>query len=181
MADDQSMETNEQYSAGTNAAAPADEDDRKLFAGGLPQEAGEEDINEHFSKYGEIESVNLKTDQHTGRSRGFCFIVFKEVASLESAVGAGDHVVKGKKVAVKKAQAKQGKVHISKLKPELSDQEIREFFEQYGAIAGVEQPYDKVKQERKNFCFITFEKEETAKKLLKVTTACSARVHKPNR
>ena len=50
----------------------------------------------------------------------------------------------------------------------MSDEEIREFFEQYGAIAGVEQPYDKVKQERKNFCFITFEKEETAKKLLKV-------------
>ena len=108
------------------------------------------------------------TDQHTGRSRGFCFIVYKEVASLRNAVGAGDHVVKGKKVAVKKANAKQGKVHISKLKPELSDEEIREFFEQYGAIAGVEQPYDKVKQERKNFCFITFEKEETAKKLLKV-------------
>ena len=111
------------------------------------------------------------TDQHTGRSRGFCFIVFKEVASLENAVGAGDHVVKGKKVAVKKAQAKQGKVHISKLKPELSDEEIREFFEQYGAIAGVEQPYDKVKQERKNFCFITFEKEDTAKRLLKVRRA----------
>ena len=70
MADDQSMETNEQSStnapkttacsAGANSAT-ADEDDRKLFAGGLPQEAGEEDINEHFSQYGEIESVNLKT------------------------------------------------------------------------------------------------------------------------
>ena len=66
MADEQSMETNEQPSAnapttaGTNTAT-ADEDDRKLFAGGLPQEAGEEDINEHFSQYGEIESVNLKT------------------------------------------------------------------------------------------------------------------------
>ena len=54
MADDQSMETNEQSStndAPTTAVtktATADEDDRKLFAGGLPQEAGEEDINEHF-------------------------------------------------------------------------------------------------------------------------------------
>ena len=44
----------------------ADEDDRKLFAGGLPQEADEDDIKEHFSQYGEIESVNLKTGMMNG-------------------------------------------------------------------------------------------------------------------
>ena len=32
----------------------------------------------------------------------------------------------------------------------------------------VEQPFDKTKNERKNFCFITFEKEDSAKQLLKV-------------
>ena len=31
----------------------------------------------------------------------------------------------------------------------------------------VEQPFDKTKNERKNFCFITFEKEDCAKQLLK--------------
>ena len=31
----------------------------------------------------------------------------------------------------------------------------------------VEQPFDKTKNERKNFCFITFAKEESAKQLLK--------------
>ena len=64
MADDQSMETSEQF--GTNAPIAADEDDRKLFAGGLPQEADEDDIKEHFSQYGEIESVNLKTGMMNG-------------------------------------------------------------------------------------------------------------------
>lgn len=34
----------------------------------------------------------------------------------------------------------------------------------------VEQPFDKTKNERKNFCFITFEKEDSAKQLLKVGT-----------
>ena len=55
----------------------ADEDDRKLFVGGLPQEVSEEELNEHFGQFGEIESVNLKTDPNTGRSRGFCFVVYK--------------------------------------------------------------------------------------------------------
>ena len=53
------------------------DDDRKLFAGGLAQEATEKDINEYFSKFGEVVSVNLKMDQMTGRSRGFAFVVFK--------------------------------------------------------------------------------------------------------
>ena len=35
-----------------------------------------EELREHFSKYGDIESINVKTDPNTGRSRGFAFIVF---------------------------------------------------------------------------------------------------------
>merc|ERR1719414_2272349 len=87
-----------------------DEDDRKLFAGGLPQDAKEADIRGHFGQFGEIESITLKTDMATGRSRGFCFIVYKTVDGLEKAV-ASEHTISNKKVAVKKAQAKQGKVY----------------------------------------------------------------------
>jgi len=67
------------------------EDDRKLFAGGLPQDAKEAQIKEHFGQFGEIETVTLKTDMATGRSRGFCFIVYKSVDSLEAAVAAEHH------------------------------------------------------------------------------------------
>lgn len=165
------MENNEEVmdtSEVANGGGANNEDDRKLFVGGLPQDAKEADIKEHFGKFGEIEGVNLKTDPVTGRSRGFAFIVFKELEGVDKAVGAADgHTIKGKKVAVKKAQAKQGKIYVGKLKPELSDEEIKEFFSKHGAIAAVEQPFDKAKNERKNFCFITFEREETAKKLLK--------------
>ena len=40
-------------------------------------------------------------------------------------------------MAVKKAQAKQGKVYVGKLKAELSDEEIKTHFEQFGQIAQV--------------------------------------------
>lgn len=114
--------------------------------------------------------MNLKTDASTGRSRGFAFVVFVDEAGVNAAVAAATHNIKGKDVAVKKAQAKQGKVYVGKLKPELTDEAIKEFFGQYGNVAQIEQPFDKVKNERKNFCFITFDKEETAKKLLKEGT-----------
>jgi len=49
--------------------AEVHEDDRKLFCGALPQEAKDTDIKEYFSTFGEIDSVNLKMDPVTGRSR----------------------------------------------------------------------------------------------------------------
>ena len=72
------------------------EDDRKLFVGALPQEAKDEDIKEYFESYGEIDSINLKMDQLTGRSRGFAFVVFKTVEGIEAALQQEAHVVKVK-------------------------------------------------------------------------------------
>merc|ERR1719334_1500971 len=46
----------------------------------------------------------------TGRSRGFAFIVFKDLSGIEAALAQTAHVVKGKKVTCKKAEARQGKV-----------------------------------------------------------------------
>ena len=70
------------------------EDDRKLFVGGLPQEASDEDVKEYFGQYGEIENVNLKMDPQTGRSRGFAFIVFKDNDALNAASAQEAHVIK---------------------------------------------------------------------------------------
>jgi len=154
----------------TSTEVLPDEDDRKLFVGGLPQDAKQEDISAHFQTFGEIDNINIKTDPSTGRSRGFAFVVFKTVQSLQDAVAEQEHSVKGKKVAVKKAKAKEGKIYVGKLKPELSDEEIKNHFAQFGNISAVEQPFDKTKNERKNFCFITFEKEDCAKQLLKAGT-----------
>lgn len=53
------------------------------------------------------------------------------------------------------------------LKPELEDDQIRKHFEQYGTILEFEMPLDKTKNQRKGFGFITFEREETMKDLIK--------------
>jgi len=151
-------------------AAVVHEDDRKLFCGALPQEAKDTDIKEYFTQFGEIENVNLKMDPMSGRSRGFCFIVFKEVSGLEAAVANTAHVVKGKKVTCKKADAKQGKCYIGKLPPgdALSKDDIQAHFAQFGEVVEVTRPVDKMKDnEPKTFAFITFAREDTAKQLVK--------------
>ena len=69
--------------------------------------------------------------------RGFAFVVFKTIEGLQDAVTETEHSVKGKKVAVKKAKAKEGKIYVGKLKPELSDDEIKNHFAQFGTITAV--------------------------------------------
>ena len=57
--------------------------DRKLFLGGLSWETKEPQLKDYFEKFGEIESINLKLDPMTGRSRCFAFLVFKESSSID--------------------------------------------------------------------------------------------------
>ncbi len=47
---------------------------KKMYVGNLPFNSTEEDIQNLFSQFGEVESVNLITDRETGRSRGFAFV-----------------------------------------------------------------------------------------------------------
>jgi squid-like protein len=172
-ADDQHDMTNGQNGGGDapadsgSAEAPGRDDDRKLFVGGLSWETSDKELREHFASYGEIESINVKTDPNTGRSRGFAFIVFSQPDSIDKVMAAGDHIINNKKVDPKKAKARHGKIFVGGLSNELSDDDIKNFFNQFGNIVEVEMPFDKTKNQRKGFCFITFESEQVVNELLK--------------
>lgn len=150
-----------------SAEAPGRDDDRKLFVGGLSWETTDKELRDHFNSYGEIESINVKTDPNTGRSRGFAFIVFSQPESIDKVMAAGDHIINNKKVDPKKAKARHGKIFVGGLSNELSDEDIKNFFNQFGTIVEVEMPFDKTKNQRKGFCFITFESEQIVNELLR--------------
>lgn len=150
----------------TNGPSVSD-DHRKLFAGGLSWETNAEQLKEYFGKYGEIESVNLKTDPNTGKSRGFAFILFKSTEGVDAVLAAGEHNLNNRKIDTKKAKAKQGKLFVGGLTADLTDDDIKNHFAQFGTIVQVELPFDKVKNQRKAFCFITYESESIVNSILK--------------
>ncbi|XP_043474265.1 RNA-binding protein squid-like isoform X4 [Leptopilina heterotoma] len=150
-----------------NGGSVESQEDRKLFVGALSWETTDKELREYFSKFGDIESINVKTDPNTGRSRGFAFIVFTKAESLDKIMSAGDHVINSKKVDPKKAKARHGKIFVGGLSTELSDDDIKSFFGQFGNIVEVEMPFDKTKNQRKGFCFITFDSEQVINQLLK--------------
>lgn len=55
---------------------------KKIYVGNISFKTTEGEIKELFSKAGEVESVNLITDQHTGQLKGFGFV---EMATEEGA------------------------------------------------------------------------------------------------
>jgi cold-inducible RNA-binding protein len=56
--------------------------EKKLYVGNISFKATEEELRELFSKVGEVESVKIITDMHTGNPKGFGFV---EMATSEDA------------------------------------------------------------------------------------------------
>ena len=58
---------------------------RRIYVGGLPYSASDEEVASLFSAYGTVADVMIVTDRETGRSRGFGFV---EMGSDEETDGA---------------------------------------------------------------------------------------------
>ena len=56
-----------------------------VWVGSLNEHVTEKDLRKHFSKFGEIASVKLKTDNATGKSLGFGWVNFCARGNAESA------------------------------------------------------------------------------------------------
>jgi len=63
---------------------------KRIYVGNLPFSATEDELREKFSEFGEVESVNLINDRHTGQPRGFGFVEMADegadraIAALDS-------------------------------------------------------------------------------------------------
>ncbi|XP_063233452.1 RNA-binding protein squid-like [Bacillus rossius redtenbacheri] len=164
---------NNQSSQGSAGIVGRD-DDKKLFVGGLSRQTSEKDLVDYFSKYGPVEGATIKLDQFTGQSRGFAFVVFGNTKTIDEVLAYGDHYINDKKVDPKRVTKKtqQGKIFVGGLTPEISDSDIRNYFSQYGNVVEVQAPFDKVKNQRKGFCFITFDSKDVVFNLLKNPKQC---------
>jgi cold-inducible RNA-binding protein len=59
---------------------------RKLYVGNLPYEIGETELQELFSRAGEVDSVKVMRDQATGRARGFAFVEMTTDEGAQTAI-----------------------------------------------------------------------------------------------
>lgn len=60
----------------------------RIYLGNLPYEAAEEELEEMFRQYGQVESVTIIKDRDTGRSKGFGFVEMPGDSEAQSAIEA---------------------------------------------------------------------------------------------
>lgn len=138
----------------------------KLFVGGLSYDTTEQDLLSYFGQFGNISNVTIKYNPQTGHPRGFGFVTFTADGSIDAVLNNGPHTLKGRQIDPRKAKTKPicKKIFVGGLGSNVNEDEIRQYFGQFGTVEGVELPYDHARNRRREFCFVIFENEESADK-----------------
>jgi hypothetical protein len=82
---------------------------KKLFVGSLKEDIQEEDLQQYFSQFGTIASVDITKDRNTGQRRGFGFVTFNDYDPVDKVILLGNHEIKGHPIAIKKALEREQK------------------------------------------------------------------------
>jgi RNA recognition motif-containing protein len=78
-----------------------------IYVGNLSPQVKDEDLQELFAEFGQVNSVKIIRDMFTSESKGFGFIEMKDNAGAQKAIEAlNTKEVKGKKITVNEARPK---------------------------------------------------------------------------
>ena len=80
---------------------------RRLYVGNLPYSTGEAELQELFSRAGNVESVRVMRDAATGRARGFAFVEMGTDEEAQAAIRElNEHQLGGRSLTVNEARPK---------------------------------------------------------------------------
>ncbi|XP_029112978.1 heterogeneous nuclear ribonucleoprotein A0-like [Scleropages formosus] len=147
----------------------------KLFVGGLNVETTDDGLRKHFEQYGKLTDCVVVQNQQLKRSRCFGFVTYSTVEEADAAMAARPHVVDGNNVELKRAVAREDagkpealakvkKIFVGGLKDDVEEENLREYFSQFGAIEKAEVISDKQTGKKRGFGFVYFEDNDSADK-----------------
>jgi len=160
-----------------------EEQERKLFVGGLNKITEEDQLRHYFNKYGEVIDCNIMRDQEK-RSRGFGFILFDDATAVDKVIASkkdgSTFVVDDRTIEIKRALPKvprgsvgapraerlNKKIFVGGLPNTITEQDVRVYFEAYGKVNEVQLIKDRETGKLRGFAFITFDDEDSADKCL---------------
>ncbi|TPP60885.1 Heterogeneous nuclear ribonucleoprotein A/B [Fasciola gigantica] len=155
--------------SGDTPGDDSDDDSRKLFVGGLSWETTESDLKEYFSRWGRVTQCIIKLDRYTGASRGFGFVTLENEDCVNKVLSVPEHWLKNKKIDPKKAKPSREpfrKVFVGGIDPDVTEDQIREYFGAFGKVESLDLPFDTLKGKRKHYIFVSFATEAAARKAI---------------
>ncbi|XP_029112980.1 heterogeneous nuclear ribonucleoprotein A0a isoform X1 [Scleropages formosus] len=147
----------------------------KLFVGGLNVQTTDEGLRKHFEQYGKLTDCVVVQNQQLKRSRCFGFVTYSTVEEADAAMAARPHVLDGNNVELKRAVAREDagkpealakvkKIFVGGIKDDVEEENLREYFSQFGAIEKAEVISDKQTGKKRGFGFVYFEDNDSADK-----------------
>ncbi len=81
---------------------------KNIYVGNLPFATTQEELEELFTPFGEIQSARIIMDRETGRSRGFAFVQMANDADADQAISSlNDQDFNGKNLRVNEARPRE--------------------------------------------------------------------------
>lgn len=151
----------------------------KIFVGGLSWETTDEVFREFFSKYGEIEEAIIMRDKATGNSRGFGFVTYVDITSLDQVL-SGELELEGRKVDCKAAVPKDSvqpgnagtgrtcKIFVGGLSSDTTTEGLKNYFTRFGAVSEAMVMMDNATGRSRGFGFVTFDADDSVEKVIAV-------------
>lgn len=83
---------------------------KNIYVGNLSYDTTQEQLQTLFEAYGEVSSVNVITDRHTGRPRGFAFVEMATEEAANAAIAAlNGQEVDGRALTVNEAKPRESR------------------------------------------------------------------------
>lgn len=80
---------------------------KKLYVGNLPYSVDQNSLQETFSQFGTVDSVNVIEDRDTGRSKGFGFVEMSSDSEAQKAIDEMNGTsMDGRQITVNEARPK---------------------------------------------------------------------------
>ncbi|MDA1028108.1 MAG: RNA-binding protein [Bacteroidetes bacterium] len=76
---------------------------KKIFVGNLAWKVDDQELENMFAKYGEVQSAKVISDRETGRSRGFGFVEMEDSAADDAIEGLNGIEIDGRDLRVNEA------------------------------------------------------------------------------
>jgi heterogeneous nuclear ribonucleoprotein A1/A3 len=159
---------------------------RKIFLRGIGPDTSQSLIKDFFTQFGAIEKAEIVVDKNTGKNKGFAFLLFQDINSVNNALASESYEIDGKFVYVNLAvlgkqfiesqnkdnnqsldDVDKRKLFIRNLNPSTTVEALKTYFSMHGEIESCNIVMDKVTKRSKNYGFVIYKNSASAARALK--------------
>ena len=80
----------------------------KLYVGNLPYSMRDDDLQQHFARFGPVSSAKVMVDRDTGQSKGFAFVEMSSGDEAQAAIrGMNGQTFDGRALVVNEARPRE--------------------------------------------------------------------------